>query len=340
MRVRIDDIMIPDARARSRWTPEQKALLKGAVEKFGQLSDPVVRQLEDGKYELIDGESRLIEFKEAGMEECEVKIVTMKDKDVPIANIMMNIARGTQDPLGDSLAFNQAIEQGYTVEDLATMTNQSVTWVKLRVALLGLPEEYQEALEHGILKIGHISEALRLPDPNETCVALDLAVGQRITVKTLKNYVDQRVAELYAHELLTKKYGLQPPEETHNPRKTMRSTICLSHNGAVDIDAVTMPRICNDCWNMLKWICVNVGYGYDAQKKIHEALLLLNAAQQRATDIVLQDNIPQPTPQIPVAQPTPEAIIVPQGNVIKIPEGMPQEEIDKLSKALETAYSG
>ncbi|TET11373.1 MAG: chromosome partitioning protein ParB, partial [Candidatus Thorarchaeota archaeon] len=57
MKVKISDIVIPEQRARSSWSEEQKQMLEGAVKEYGQLSDPLVRPLPEGKYELVDGES-------------------------------------------------------------------------------------------------------------------------------------------------------------------------------------------------------------------------------------------------------------------------------------------
>jgi len=58
MKVDVDKIDVPPERARARYTPEQQAFLRASLGKYGQLSDILVRPLPNGRYELVDGESR------------------------------------------------------------------------------------------------------------------------------------------------------------------------------------------------------------------------------------------------------------------------------------------
>jgi len=160
-KVKIDDIVIPEVRARSRWTEEQVQLLRASLGKFGVLQAPLVRPLPDGKYELIDGENRIKTAKEQGLEEIDVYVVEMDDKDASIANIMLNVARGQQDPIGVAVAIKKALDAGATVEEVAKAFNRTPHWVKFMVGLLDLPEEYQKALEEGKLNVSHIREATR-----------------------------------------------------------------------------------------------------------------------------------------------------------------------------------
>jgi len=59
VKVSVDRIVVPDERARARYTEEQRDYLRASLGRYGQLSEILVRPLEGGQYELIDGESRL-----------------------------------------------------------------------------------------------------------------------------------------------------------------------------------------------------------------------------------------------------------------------------------------
>jgi len=53
----IDKIRIPDVRVSSILNEEQKAFLSSTIREIGVIQDPVVRDLGDGTYELISGNS-------------------------------------------------------------------------------------------------------------------------------------------------------------------------------------------------------------------------------------------------------------------------------------------
>ena len=68
-RIALSNIVVPDERARSRFTDEQRAILKSSMERYGTVVFPIVRPLPDGRYELIDGEARIRTAQETGTDE-------------------------------------------------------------------------------------------------------------------------------------------------------------------------------------------------------------------------------------------------------------------------------
>jgi len=271
-KVRIEDIIIPEVRARSRWTEEQVELLKASLAKFGVIQAPLVRPLPDGKYELIDGENRLRTAKEEGLEEIDVYVVEMDDKDASIANIMLNIARGQQDPIGIAVAIKKALDAGATIEEVAKAFNRTPHWVKFMVGLLELPEEYQRALEEGKLNVSHIREAMRLPDLYEVDAALQTAIRLNWPATVLKNYVDNRLEQLRRHQQTVEETGVATPPPPPEPEKLVKYAQCLVCGRMVPREQIYLPATCKDCYELAQYIVQNVGTGQKAMNFLYQAL--------------------------------------------------------------------
>ncbi|MHA1631997.1 MAG: ParB/RepB/Spo0J family partition protein [Candidatus Freyarchaeota archaeon] len=271
-KVKIEDIVIPEVRARSRWTEEQVQLLRASLGKFGVLQAPLVRPLPNGKYELIDGENRIKTAKEQGLEEIDVYVVEMDDKDASIANIMLNVARGQQDPIGVAVAIKKALDAGATVEEVAKAFNRTPHWVKFMVGLLELPEEYQKALEEGKLNVSHIREATRLPDLYEVDAALQTAIRLNWPATVLKNYVDNRLEQLRRHAQTVEATGVATPPPPPEPEKLVKYGQCLICGRMVPREQIYLPATCKDCYELAQYIVQNVGTGQKAMNFLYQAL--------------------------------------------------------------------
>lgn len=320
------------------WSQEQKDLLAGAISEYGQLSDPLVRRLPDGSLELVDGESRLLEFIQAGIEEIEVKIVELNDKDAALVNVLMNIARGEQDPMGIALAFKQATEKGLDEDKIAAATRHSREWVAFHLMLNDLPDVYKDALKEGALKVGHIRQAFRLPNYDEIDTALSLAIRQEFAVNVLQNYVDNRLAEYQAAKYLEEMYSVEAPPPKIDPARLAHTSQCLAHGAMVDREKITRPAICEDCWTLLRYITQQIGTGQEAMQRFYDAQVLYNQYLQRQNEVFARrtlDTVPPQTPTSQTTQPTPST--QPQ-EVISRPEGMSREEWERLMGALHAKY--
>jgi len=268
----IDQIVVPGVRARSRLSEEQKAFLKGSISKYGFLSPIIVRPLADGRFELIDGESRMNEAKEAGKAEVDALVIQFDDRDASIVNLLMNVARGEQDPMGSATAIKKALDAGMSIEEVAKATRHTPQWVKFMLLLLDLPGVYQEALEDGKLKVTHIREALRLPSPQEMDVALSSAITHGWTTGIMHHYVNERLREYKVAEERSRLEGVSVPPPPPEPQRLIRYTQCLVCGQMVPKEMVTLPTVCSECYELAKYVTSQLGTGDKAMRMIYEAL--------------------------------------------------------------------
>jgi len=302
LKIPIAKIKIPEVRARSQFTDEQLEFLKASLGKYGLLSYPIVRPLPDGSFELIDGEHRVKTAQEQGIQEIECLVLQADDRDAAIINILMNVARGQQDPLGIAVAIDKAVKAGMPYEEIAKIFNRSVSWVKFYHSLLELPEEYQQALREGKLTVSHIREAARLQDPYEIDNALRTAINLGWNATTLKHYVDNRLEQLRAHYETCKETGIVTPPPPPEPEKLVKYSQCLICGRMVPRENIYLPATCQDCYQLARYVVQNCGTGNEAMQYIYQALMHYNTFLQMQQQYLIQQQYQQMAPKAPSSQ--------------------------------------
>jgi len=272
VKIPVNKIKIPEVRARARWTEEQIQFLRASMSKFGITQYPIVRPVGNGEFELIDGEHRIKVAKELGKDEIEVLVVPMDEKDAAIANLMMNVARGEQDPIGAAIALKKAVDSGMKIEEVAKAVNRSPQWVKFMISLLDLPEEFQEALKEGKLNVTHIREAARLPDANEIYEALATAIRLGWPASTLKHYVENRLEQLRIHAQTVQETGVATPPPPPEPEKLVRFSQCLICGRMVEREKIYLPACCDECYNLARYAVSQLGTGEKGMNLLYQAL--------------------------------------------------------------------
>lgn len=322
MKVPVEKIVIPEERARARYTDEQRAYLRASLGKYGQLSEILVRPLEGGQYELIDGESRLRGLMDAGALEVDVKILHLDDRDSSMVNLLMNVARGDQDPMGISLVLGKALDAGMVEDEVAAATGHTVGWVKFMLMLRELPEEYQDALREDRLKVTHVREALRLPNPREVDAALGAAIRFGFNTTVMKNYVDNRLAEYMAARIVREKTGVEVPPPAPEPQRLAKYAQCLCCGEMVETERLSLPRICDDCYTFAKYAVSQCGKGDEGMQRLYKALELFQTWQQQQRQFFLKKELqehplegPSSLPTIPAPSREIESIIIRPGDV-------------------------
>lgn len=306
----LDDIIIPEERARATFTDEQFQELKASIEKNGFTIPILVRQLPDGKYELIDGEHRIQVVKELGWEKIPAVISELDDTRATLLNILANTARGTQNPMDVAEALRRAYEAGADIKELAAATGHTESWVKLYLTLTELPDVYKEALRNGQLKVGHIQEAMRLNDPVEIDAALQSALTLGWNVKVLKYYVDQRLADLQRAQEAGDREFLETPPTPQYAQELVMYGDCMTCKRKVNRNDLYMPTICADCRALLEWIVDQLGNPKEAMQTIYNALNLyfdmVRQQKREQTGVFQQTQQQQPEVQANNPQPVTE----------------------------------
>ena len=301
MKISVDKVVWPEERARARYTEEQRAYLRASLGRYGQLSEILVRPQLDGRYEGIDGESRFKELVEAGASEVDVKVLHLDDRDASMVNLLMNVARGEQDPMGSSYAIVKALESGMTEEEVAASTGHAKDWVRFMKGLQKLPPVYQEALRQGRIKVTHVREAMRLPDLREADAALSAAITHGWNTSVMHNYVDNRMAEYEAARVKSETTGVTVPPPPPEPERLVKYGQCLVCGAMVPREQINLPSVCTGCYDLAKYVTSQCGTGDEGMQRIYKALELQQAWDARQRQFFLEQQMSTQPPQRPSA---------------------------------------
>ena len=100
--------------------------LAASIKEVGVLQPPVVREVGNGKYELIMGERRLRASKLAGLKTIPVIVRATKDNELLREALLENIHRSQLNPLEEGAAYQNLLNDfGYTHDELATKVGKS-----------------------------------------------------------------------------------------------------------------------------------------------------------------------------------------------------------------------
>ena len=155
--VPIEQIIANRNQPRQDFNPKEMQELTDSIKANGILQPLTVRDLDDGKFELIAGERRLSSAREAGLETVPVYILSVEaDVEMMEYALIENIQRVDLNPIEEA--------EGYAIlcgkynlaqEEIAKRVGKSRPAIANSLRLLKLPPEIKSALKSGDISAGH-----------------------------------------------------------------------------------------------------------------------------------------------------------------------------------------
>ena len=155
--VPIEQIIANRNQPRQDFNPQEMQELTDSIKANGILQPLTVRDLDDGKFELIAGERRLRSAREAGLETVPVYILSVEaDVEMMEYALIENIQRVDLNPIEEA--------EGYAIlcgkynlaqEEIAKRVGKSRPAIANALRLLKLPSEIKSALKSGDISAGH-----------------------------------------------------------------------------------------------------------------------------------------------------------------------------------------
>lgn len=150
---------------REHFDEETLAALSKSITEIGVIQPIVVRELSDGKYELVAGERRWRAAKRADLSTIPAIVRAYDDLSSLETAVVENLHRQDLNALEEAAAYQQLIEDfGLTQEDVARRVGKSRSAVANTLRLLHLPPLVQRLLIEGQLSAGHARALLATPD--------------------------------------------------------------------------------------------------------------------------------------------------------------------------------
>ncbi len=164
--------------------------LSASIKEVGVMQPPVVRDLKNGRYELIMGERRLRASKLAGLTTIPVIIRNSSDNEMLREALLENIHRAQLNPLEEGAAYQNLLNDfGYTHDELAAKIGKSRSAVTNTLRLMNLPASVQRKIAAGILTAGHARALLTLVDAEEIESLANRIVAEGLSVRAVEEIV-------------------------------------------------------------------------------------------------------------------------------------------------------
>lgn len=188
--VDINSIIPNSKQPRTVFDEELLAELAASIKEVGVMQPPVVRDLNNGTYELIMGERRLRASKLAGLTTIPVIIRNSSDNEMLREALLENIHRSQLNPLEEGAAYQNLLNDfGYTHDELATKVGKSRSAVTNTLRLMNLPASVQRKVAAGILSAGHARALLTLIDSEEIESLANRIVAEGLSVRAVEEIV-------------------------------------------------------------------------------------------------------------------------------------------------------
>lgn len=168
--------------------------LSDSIRELGVLQPVLVRELEDGGYELIAGERRLRAAKRAGLRTIPVVVRTADDVSSLEQALVENLHRQDLNPLEEAAAYQQLIEDfSYTQEQVAQRVGRSRSAVTNLLRLFQLPPAVQRLVGEQLISAGHAKALLGHPDRAYQEALAKRTVAEQLSVRDLEQLVRERL---------------------------------------------------------------------------------------------------------------------------------------------------
>lgn len=185
------DAITPNAKQpRSVFDEEAMAELVHSIKEVGLLQPVVVRQTDDGRYELIMGERRWRATKESGLATIPAIVRQTQDDDMLRDALLENLHRSQLNALEEAAAYQQLLDDfGCTHEELSTRIGRSRPQISNTLRLLKLSPPVQRRVAAGVLSAGHARALLGVSDPGAQDRLAARVIAEGISVRGLEEIV-------------------------------------------------------------------------------------------------------------------------------------------------------
>ena len=236
---------------RTHFDQEKLLELAQSIAASGVVQPIVVRELPEGRYQLVTGERRWLASYEAEKTHIPAIVRQVSDEQAMEMTIVENLQRADLNPMEQARAYLR-LSRDFNMkqEDMATRTGMSRTAVSNFLRLLRLPEVVQQRVEAGELSFGQAKILLGL-DPEMIAAAAQKVAALSMSVRQTETYVqgllnpESKVKQekpvraqdpnvRSAQERLQESLGLRVRVEDRNGR----GKVIIEYSGVEDFDAI------------------------------------------------------------------------------------------------------
>ena len=178
---------------RTRFEEESLNELAASIREIGIIQPVIVRQNEDGMYQLIAGERRFRAAVMIGMEVIPAYIRTADDQGLLEMALVENIQREDLDAIEIAISYQRLIDEcRLTQETLSERVGKKRSTIANYIRLLKLPAEIQLGIKHRQITMGHAKSIISIEDPDEQLELYNKIINNDLSVRKVEELVRNR----------------------------------------------------------------------------------------------------------------------------------------------------
>lgn len=204
-KIPIKSIEIPEWAKRTVMHEPEINDLAESIKGHGQIEPIIVREIDDGRYELISGYCRLRALEKIVASDVEAKIVRCGDDEALALSIEENLKRAEEHPFDTArkIAYmHKAL--GLSVREIAKMVRRDASWVEMMLKINSISPEAKEILTSRIKDYRSLYEISKLERAEEQIFISNLVVKHKFSREDIKSLVKD--VEAKGLEVIEKEY--------------------------------------------------------------------------------------------------------------------------------------
>ncbi len=206
---------------RTQFSPEALEDLTTSIREVGMVQPVTVRDMGNGRYQLITGERRLKAAKAAGLTKIPVFIRTANDQAMLEMALIENIQREDLNSVDIAISFQRLVEEcELTQENLSQRVGKKRATVSNYMRLLKLPAEIQLGIRQDKISMGHARALITIEDPNEQIELFYKIIEKGLSVRRAEELA-RKINKLHSEQEPDK----TAPDEKYQPYEELKKQL-------------------------------------------------------------------------------------------------------------------
>ncbi|MCQ2226393.1 MAG: ParB/RepB/Spo0J family partition protein [Bacteroidales bacterium] len=188
--IEIDLIEVNPWQPRSDFDEQQLEELAASIKEVGIIQPLTLRQLQNGKYQIVSGERRFRASKIAGLTTVPAYVREVDDDAMLQYALIENIQRQNLNPIEEAISYQRLIDEcQLTQEQLAEKVSKNRSTVTNSLRLLKLPAEIQAGLREKKISTGHARAIISIEDEATQIMLYEQTVENGYSVRHIEEIV-------------------------------------------------------------------------------------------------------------------------------------------------------
>ena len=215
---------------RTEFNEEALDALSQSIKEKGVLQPLIVREQDDGKYEIIAGERRYRAAIKAGLAEVPVIVRKMSDKEVLEVALVENLLRENLSAIEEAEGLQRLIaEFSHTQEALSKIIGKSRSYIANTLRLLDLPQSVQRMVRENRLTAGHVRPLVGVENAE---ILAQKIIDKGLNVRQVEKLLQKEKNKVIKKETIETNSDVADIEKSLNKHLGIKIKISAKSNGS------------------------------------------------------------------------------------------------------------